>query len=132
MKKLELIRFANFDDRTIGRLTIDNHSFYTIENPCLDNKAFISCIPVGEYRMIRVDSPKYGAGMWEISNVPGRSHILIHVANTAKNVTGCVGMGSGLYGDLEGVASSRIAIDRFYDLTKGYEAMDIIIRRGEI
>ncbi len=132
MEHLKLIRFANFDDRTIGRLNIGGRDYYTIENPWKDNAPFISCIPEGEYRMTRVDSPKYGEHMWEVSEVQGRSHILVHVANTAENVTGCIGLGMGLYGDLAGVSQSRVANENFYIVTDGVEEMDLTIYRGHI
>ena len=69
--------------------------------------------------MARVDSPKFGADMWEIINVPGRSHILLHIANLPINVEGCVGVGLSVYPDLKGVGSSRNGIDEFYALTAG-------------
>ena len=68
--------------------------------------------------MVRTNSPKFGPRMWEITGVPDRDHILVHVANTASDILGCVGLGMGLYGDLAGVANSRKAIDAFYTLTQ--------------
>ena len=132
MKHIRLIRFARFEDRTLGKLIVDNKSFYTIENPWKDNIPYTSCIPEGEYKLIRVNSPKYGPNMWEVSRVPGRSHILIHIANTASNVTGCIGLGMGLYGDLAGVATSRVAIEKFYRHTTGFEEMNLTVYRGHI
>ena len=82
--------------------------------------------------MVRVDSPKFGPNQWEIAAVPDRSHILIHVANTASDILGCVGLGVGLYGDLAGVANSRKAIDAFYTLTQADVFHTIEISSGVI
>lgn len=82
--------------------------------------------------MHRVDSPKFGPNMWEVSDVPNRTHILIHVANTSNNVLGCIGLGTSLYGDLAGVGNSRRAINEFYELTGGMQKMELEIVKGVI
>ena len=127
---IELIRFGLFKDRTIGRLTYNDEHFYTIERPWLDNKQNVSCIPAGYYKLGRVDSPRFGPDTWEIKGVPGRTHILIHVANTANDVIGCVGLGLGLFPQLQGVSVSKTAIENFYLMTKGLDEEEILIRRG--
>jgi len=114
---VKLIRFAHFSNRTLGQLHHGADKWWTIERPWKQNKREVSCIPEGDYEMVRVDSPKFGPRMWEIAGVSDRDHILIHVANTASDILGCVGLGMGLYGDLAGVANSRKAINAFYNLT---------------
>ena len=104
---IELIRFGSFKDRTVGRLTYNDEHFYTVEKPWADNKQNISCIPTGYCKLVRVDSPRFGANTWEVANVTGRSHILIHVANTSADVIGCIGLGMGVFGQLQGVSSSE-------------------------
>ena len=127
---MELVRFASFKDRTIGRLTYNDEHFFTVERPWLDNKQNISCIPTGFYELVRVDSPKFGPDTWEVANVTGRSSILIHVANTPADVIGCIGLGMGLFPQLQGVSSSKAAIENFYLMTAGLEKEEIIIRDG--
>ena len=128
---MELVRFGSFKDRTIGRLTYNGEHFYTVERPWLDNKQNISCIPTGFYELVRVDSPKFGPDTWEVANVTGRSHILIHVGNTAAaDVIGCIAIGMGLFPQLQGVSSSKQAIENFYLMTAGLEKEEIIIRDG--
>ena len=129
-KMIELIRFGLFKDRTIGRLTYNDEHFYTIERPWLDNKQNVSCIPAGYYKLGRVDSPRFGPDTWEIKGVPGRTHILIHVANTSHDVIGCIGLGMGLFPQLQGVSVSKTAIENFYLMTKSLEEEEILIRRG--
>jgi hypothetical protein len=129
---MELIRFGSFKDRTVGRLTYNDEHFYTVEKPWADNKPNVSCIPTGYYKLVRVDSPKFGENTWEIADVTGRSHILIHVANTSVDVIGCIGLGMGLFPQLQGVSSSRTAIENFYLITSHLKEEEIIIRDGTL
>ena len=127
---MELVRFASFKDRTIGRLTYNDEHFFTVERPWLDNQPNISCIPTGFYELVRFDSPKFGPDTWEVANVTGRRFVLIHVANTPADVIGCIGLGMGLFPQLQGVSSSKAAIENFYLMTAGLEKEEIIIRDG--
>ena len=129
---ISLRRFAYFDDRTVGRLNYGGQQVWTIERPWKGNQPFESCIPDGEYRMARVDSPKFGPGTWEVADVPGRTHILIHVANTAADVVGCIGLGMGLHPNLGGVGPSGAAIKAFHDATEGLTEETLVITSGEI
>ena len=127
---MEIIRFKRSNEVTIGRLLHEGLSFYTVERPWKDNEPFVSCIPDGSYRVKRVNSPKYGENMWEVAEVPNRTHILFHIANYPHNVKGCLGLGTGVYADLSGVTSSKNAINQFYNSTKELTEMDLIIRTG--
>lgn len=127
-----LTRFAQLEDVTIGRLNYAGQYFFTVERPWKDNEPNISCIPTGNYQMGRVDSPKFGPDTWEIRDVPGRTHILIHVANTADDVLGCIGLGRTVYPTLGGVGSSRVSVDKFHDLTAGSTEEEIIIINGAL
>ena len=129
---MRLVRYAYFDDRTLGQLQYQDQRWWTIECPWLDNTPNVSCIPEGSYELVRVDSPRFGENMWQVSGVPGRTHILVHVANTSADVIGCIGLGTGVYSDLQGVSSSRIAIDAFYDLTAAEIFHTIEIVKGVI
>ena len=128
---IELVRFGLFDDRTIGRLTVDGTQFWTVEKPWKNNAPFMSCIPAGLYKIGRVDSPKFG-DVWEIKNVVGRTHILLHAGNSADDVVGCVAIGSGVFPTLSGVSNSRRALARFDVLMAGKTADEIIIRSGAL
>ena len=127
---MELVRFGSFKDRTIGRLNYNGEHFFTVERPWLDNQQNVSCIPTGFYKLGRVDSPRFGPNTWQIENVSGRSHILIHVGNTAADVIGCVAIGMGLFPQLQGVSSSKQAIENFYLMTAGLDREELIIRDG--
>lgn len=66
---------------------------FTCELPWKDNEPEVSCIPAGTYDCIPHDSLKHPQ-TWEITGVPGRSEILIHIGNTTKDTLGCVLVGT--------------------------------------
>lgn len=127
---MKLWRFKYYPTHTLGLLNYEGYTFFTIERPWLDNTPYVSCISEGKFKMVRVDSPKFGREMWEISEVPNRTHILIHVANFVDDIVGCVGLGDSLFVGLDGVANSRRAITRFYRLTKDLTETEITIFSG--
>ena len=142
--KLTLERFAYLPKRALGKLilheqsrpTPDDLTFYTIERPWLDNRPNVSCIPDGTYTMRRFfDVQGYRSSkridtefVWEICDVPGRTVILVHVANYEHNVKGCVGLGTNQLDGFAGVSSSRTAIKRFYQATQGYDEMEVTVQ----
>ena len=135
---LKMTRFASFPDRTLGELRFETRVWYTIERPWLDNKPSVSCIPPGYFTMVRANSPRfstdpaYQGKLWEISTVQQRTHILLHVANYSRDLAGCVGLGTGLMGDLAGVSHSRTACTDFYSLTAGLDLLEIQIQYGAL
>lgn len=93
---LVLERFCYGDAFTFGRMEVAGAVLFTVEKPWLENQPRISCIPEGRYRCVprRYFRGKYDAV--EITGVPDRSHILLHKANRAVDVQGCVGVGAAL------------------------------------
>jgi len=94
-----------------------------------NNLAKVSCIPTGQYLMKRYDSPSYGPNMWEITNVGGRSYILVHWGNRDFNTQGCVLLGEE-FGTLQGdwaVLSSKKAYNEFMSLTKNEREMVLTV-----
>jgi len=124
---INLKRFVKNEEVTLGRLEYAGQEFFTVERPWLNNRPNISCIPDGTYKMVRVDSPRFGEDMWEIADVPDRTHILIHVANNPSNVQGCIGFGRSVFPTLKGVGNSRVAIEQFYHLSAGSHEEEITI-----
>lgn len=84
-------------DATLGELIIGSKTLVTVERPWAENKPNISCIPEGLYNVERVKSPKFG-DVWEVKDVTGRTHILFHSANRAKELQGCIAPGLTLNG----------------------------------
>lgn len=98
---------------TFGTLEVEGLHLYTVELPWRGNERNVSCIPAGEYDVIRWDSPSKG-DCFKVLDVPGREDILIHVANTIRDLEGCIGPGRarGLFqpGSRPGVVRSRLAL----------------------
>lgn len=118
MPTLSLDRFAYHPTGTLGVLQASVAHFYTVEKPWEDNTPFKSCIPEGEYEMTWENSPKFGM-CWHVNDVPDRTHILIHVGNTPRDVVGCIAVGRSLLGDSIGVAESRKAMSDLESITGG-------------
>lgn len=78
--KAILKRLYDSDHGTIGVLSCGDFTCYTIEPPWRDNLPNRSCIPEGEYYCVWHHSPRYG-WVYLVSDVPDRSHILIHPGN---------------------------------------------------
>lgn len=76
---------------THGVLFVDGQKVcYTLELPWIGNQRSISCIPEGDYQVVKRESPRFKAH-FELLDVPSRSHILIHPANNAKrDLKGCI------------------------------------------
>lgn len=122
---LQLTRTESSFEGTFGELFLGGTVFYTGELPWRNNERNKSCIPAGRYLLHRVNSPKFGQ-TWEVTNVPGRTHILFHVANyfgdksrgLRSDVDGCIGLGLGR-GTLNGqkvILNSRKALELFESL----------------
>lgn len=101
MRQLTIKRLVYREDGTPGVLLDDGQGgFYdvaepfalTLEPPWKDNTVGRSCIPVGTYLCRRVQSPKFG-NTFEITGVPGRTHVLFHKGNIDDNTEGCVLVG---------------------------------------
>jgi len=85
-KTLGLLRILSDDD-----IIIDDR-IKTLELPWRDNKKNVSCIPAGIYPIRPIIRPN---GDWALllENVKNRTAILIHVANYAREIKGCIAVG---------------------------------------
>lgn len=126
MLKLELIRRSDNGRCSIGELRTDKGVYYTVERPWLDNKPFVSCIPEGEYICKRYSSTKY-PNTFQVTGVHGRTKILFHVANWAKDVQGCIGLGNGLLANNSGVGNSKQAMNKFKNEMKDVEEFKLTV-----
>lgn len=103
----------------------------SIELPWKANQKQRSCIPEGHYRLTIKYLPVTGRRLM-VTNVPGRSGILIHCANDAiRELKGCIAPvtkatapGKGIY--------SRIALERLEDLIltviEAREAVHLVVK----
>jgi hypothetical protein len=94
MPKLQLLRTEDTNDGVFGTLALPNGQvLLTMEEDWNNNRPRVSCIPAGEYSLVRTLYRKRGYETFEITGVPGRSRCLVHPANTEEDVEGCVGVG---------------------------------------
>ena len=110
---LILTRFADSPHGVFGKLEGKEIELCTVERPWLDNQRRVSCIPAGAYTLKRCMFNRGGYHTYEVTEVPGRSEIKIHVANTMDDVIGCIGVGQGL-GFVDGkwaVTRSKVAFE---------------------
>lgn len=82
------LQFFEGDDRIV--------ECKTLELPWRDNQRNISCIPKGEYQVMKHYSPRYGYTFW-LKDVPNRSEILIHQGNYNRDTQGCILPGSNFF-----------------------------------
>lgn len=133
MTKATIKRGPSTDQGTFGVLSFGNDVVHTLELPWRDNMRQRSCIPVGTYKCVLIKSPKFGMSYW-VTNVPGRSEVLIHAANLAGDVEkgwtsqlhGCIApfMRSGVMRNKAGVMQkaglvSKPAVDRLMEWASG-------------
>lgn len=112
-------RFAFTPMGTFGRLIIDDQNhWYTVEEEWRHNvPGKQSCIPEGDYEL-RYDyyhKGEYAAYLVVGPGVGPERRILIHAANTTKDIEGCIGPGLTL-GCMHGqwaVVDSRTALGLF-------------------
>ena len=116
-----LVRKETSVQGTFGIFSGEGLHFHSAELPWRDNASRVSCIPAGRYICRPYSSPKF-PDVYEVTDVPGRSAILIHSGNFAGDTTkglrsdvlGCILLGLGrdwLYGQ-KAVTSSRAALDK--------------------
>lgn len=136
MSDARLTRFAYTPNGTFGRLIVAGKEFYTVERPWKNNESNVSCIPEGTYTLRMRDSGvvsrstggAYSRG-WEVTNVKGRSFIMIHPGNTVDDLQGCIAPGKSL-GAVSGkwaVVSSRQAFDELMKLLAGQNEWKLTI-----
>ncbi len=115
MKRVNLNRYAYLRGCTLGYLSFDDFSCYTLEKPWLDNKINVSAIPDGTYIAKRRHSEKYGHH-WILQDVPGRSLILIHIGNYPTDTKGCILVGTYAGDGKPSVWESRITMNKLREL----------------
>ena len=121
---VNLCRMRRSDQGTEGMLFFGGFNCYTLELPWRDNQRSISCIPPGDYLTKTRQSPRFGL-TYHVTEVPGRSYILIHSGNWAgdtskgykTHVNGCILLGKsrGWLAGQVAVLNSRITVRRFME-----------------
>ena len=141
MKTAYLFREPSSNEGTFGYIAHAGSFWHTLELPDRENKRSISCIPVGEYTCVMRFSPHFKRWTFHITDVEGRTYILIHGANFAGDVNkgwqshlnGCITLGKGRgkiknkFGKFQkAVLTSKFAIAQFMDRMENEEFKLII------
>lgn len=102
---LTITRLFEAQGGTFGRLSGRNGlELYTVERQWLDNKPFVSCVPIGDYTLERHSTDRHRR-TWALvgrtvshfgSDAKPRYACLFHSANLPRQINGCVGPGTGL------------------------------------
>ena len=136
MIETEIIRIPR--SATVPQLGIfcieGNPQFLTLELPWRGNETNISCIPEGEYTCKRAKNRTTMGGKlipdtFEVTNVVGRSGILFHVANSVKDLRGCIGIGQTIL-DSDYIAGSQDAFADFVKAFTGIQEFKLNITRA--
>ena len=109
-----------FPEGTNGVLSLNGKEICkTIELPWRNNKARVSCIPEGKYKIRKRYSAKFKWHL-ELINVKNRKYILLHPANNAlKELNGCIAPVSQITGEGRG-NESRKAFEKLKNLVFPY------------
>lgn len=101
-----LTRYGSTPFGTFGCLRLGDDTYYSVERQWLDNRPFVSCIPVGTYTLEEHNSTEHPHCLALCNRMIGVTHykesfsvryaILIHVANTASKLQGCIAFGDSL------------------------------------
>lgn len=114
---------------TFGLLILDDKTLcHTCEDPWNNNKVGDSCIPAGKYQCKPHNGAKY-KDVWEITNVPGRTAILIHAGNFITDTRGCVLVGDGFLRDehmkIIGVSNSKATLNKLREILPDYFTLTV-------
>jgi len=99
-------RLTQTKDDTISAVEINGRlKYYGLE--------ILKCIPPGTYPLTRYFSPDHNFYVPLVNNVPGFEGIELHIANTVKDVKGCLGLADNIE-SLEDITNSWVAVTEFY------------------
>lgn len=120
-------RHFSCSEYVIGRCYVDDtYLCDTLEPPVTGVKH--PCIPIGDYLVNLVWSPKFKSYKPRLEGVPHRSGILIHKGNSVKDTLGCILVGNNSFkGHL--TQSSLAYCDLLEYMTKAVLYADKIIVR---
>lgn len=104
--RVDLVRQGYTEFGTLSRLTVleggvrPAFTCLAAENPWRSNRPGESCIPEGDYTLVRSRYHRGGYDCYQVlladgREIPGRSLVKVHVGNTDLDVEGCIVLGNG-------------------------------------
>jgi len=138
---LDIIRYGSIPSKgTFGEMTLSGMRFLSVEREWLDNKPGVSCVPAGKYTLVPHSSRTHpetwalvnhdlGIHHWQEHNAT-RYGILLHAANYATQLEGCIAFGKYL-GTVNGewsVTSSGHAMEYILAILAGESEHTLTIR----
>jgi len=99
MKTIIIYRYWQNKNQTLGACTVlseDNTPLFSglsLERGWRDNEQGVSCVPLGEYKLVLEKSPRFDKMLWELKNVPNRSECKFHSSNYWYQLNGCIALG---------------------------------------
>jgi hypothetical protein len=121
---------------TYGTIIVEGVSLHTMERPWIPSATFPSgkpsesCVPVGEYELVKAYSPKFDGDMYYLVNEENgvflrkedrnedwqRWGCMFHSANWVHQINGCIATGErkGIIGSKMGVGASKRSINKLY------------------
>ena len=96
--RFPLRRFYQDERQTLGILGVGQRTLFTIERPWIHNQPFYSRFPPGSFRMKPIEvERKRKVRLHQVGAVAAERTLLnIEVANWARQLTGCVGIGTAI------------------------------------
>lgn len=120
--RMLLLRHWPRTTRTLGALHVDGKFFcYTLEDRLRPDGEKVdgeTAIPPGVYRVVLVNSARFGPDTPSLENVPGFTHIRIHAGNTEADTRGCILVADSIKVTAWTLENSRVARDRLRGLIR--------------
>jgi len=137
MKTIKIIRNWQDKNQTLGNCTVfdkDNKPLFSaisLERGWRDNQKSVSCVPLGNYKVVLEWSPRFKQDLWELKGVPNRSECKFHASNYWFQLNGCISLGLKLkdinndgYND---ITNSRNTMCAFHSVLKGETKVKLTI-----
>jgi hypothetical protein len=126
---IRLERHEQSAQGTFGRLVLPAWSCFTVEREWRENLAGNSCIPPGAYTARWVFSPRFKRPTYRLVGTEPRVGILVHAANLARQLNGCIALGLSL-GWMDGVKAVLLSAPavREFEMRMGGAPFEMEIR----
>lgn len=130
--RMKLGRYHHTISETRGLLVAGKFTTMTAESPWKDNILLRSCIPLGNYRVIRVDNNGENNG-WMIVGVPGRPSVELRINAKECQPMGDILLSSHCHIDVvQSIHNKRFPTSINFDqLTEGLSSFTLEITQAQ-